>query len=200
MTLMDSGSIHWNNVDIATYVQSVNDVAMGQWGMNGIDIDAESGMEPSAYVATMVNLVNSMRGAIGPDALLTYTCYTYGQQVLGGFDSNFDAQIIPQIAASIDWINTMGYFWNTADQQTVFNAYASLENMTPEKVCIGVGCGYGDGSQFTPLPECETLAAWQPSSGTKCGMMLFNENNDNTVMSGKPNWTWTDGIANNLAG
>jgi len=71
MTLMDSGSIHWNNVDIATYVQSVNDVAMGQWGMNGIDIDAESGMEPSAYVATMVNLVNSMRGAIAAQSAPT---------------------------------------------------------------------------------------------------------------------------------
>jgi len=200
MTLMDSGSIHWNDVDIATYVASVNDVAMGTWGMNGIDIDAESGMDPSVYVATMVNLVTSMRTAIGNDALLTYTCYTYGQNVLYGIpDSNFDAEIIPQIAGSIDWINTMGYFWDTSAQETVFNAYASLQNMTPEKICIGVGCGYGDGTDFTPLDECETLAAWQPSSGSKCGMMMFNENNDNTIMSGQPDWTWTNAIANNLS-
>ena len=198
MSLMDSGSIHWNNVDIATYVQSVNDVAIGQWGMNGIDIDAESGMDPSVFVDTMVNLVTSMRQAIGPSALLTYTCYTYGQQILGGYDSNFDAQVIPQIASSIDWINTMGYFWGTQDQETVFNAYASLQNMSPEKICIGVGCGYGDGYKFTPLDECTTLAAWQPSSGTKCGMMLFNENNDNEIMSGEPNWTWTNAIAGAL--
>lgn len=201
MTLMDSGTIHWNNVDIATYVQSVNDVAMGTWGMNGIDIDAESGMDPSVYVDTMVNLVTSMRTAIGDNALLTYTCYTYGQQVLGGYDSNFDAEIIPQIASSIDWINTMGYFWSTSQQEQVFNAYAGLKNMTPEKICIGVGCGYGNGYQFTPLSECTTLAAWQPSSTSqKCGMMMFNENNDNEIMSQKPNWTWTNAIAASLAG
>jgi hypothetical protein len=195
MSLMDSGSIHWNNVDIATYVQSVNDVAItGEWGLDGIDIDAESGMPANVYVDTMVNLVNSMRAAIGPDKLLTYTCYTLGN----GYDSNFDAEILPQIADSIDWINTMGYFWPTSQMETAFNTYAKI--VGPEKVAIGVGCGYGDGTEFTPLSECATLASWQPASATKAGMMMFNINNDCPAMSGQPIWTWTDTIANNLTG
>lgn len=202
MTLMDSGTIHWNNVNIPSYVASVNSVALGPtssggWGLNGIDIDAESGMDPSAYVATMVDLVNSMRNAIGGDALLTYTCYTYGMQVNGmGSDSNFDAEILPQIAGSLNWINTMGYFWDSDQQITAFNAYANL--IGADKVCIGVGCGYGDGTDFTPLEECSSLAAWQPQGTTKRGMMLFNENNDCPTMSQQPVWTWTDAIANNL--
>lgn len=152
-------------------------------------------MYVSAYVSPQVK-TEAAAAFRQPES--AYTCYTYGQEVLGGVDSNFDAEIIPQIASSINWINTMGYFWGTLDQETVFNAYARLKNMSPEKICIGVGCGYGDGSQFTPLPECETLASWQPSGASKCGMMLFNENNDNEVMSGKPNWTWTNAIASNL--
>lgn len=71
MTLMDSPTIHWNQVDIPSYVQNVNQVAIQQWGLNGIDIDAESGMPDDVYVSTMVNLVKSMRAAIGPDKLLT---------------------------------------------------------------------------------------------------------------------------------
>lgn len=194
MTLMDSGTIHWNNVDIPSYCANVNEVALGQWGLDGIDIDAESGMPDDVYVDTMVSLVTNMRSAIGPDALLTYVCYTLGT----GVDSNHDAEILPQINDSINWINTMGYFWSTSQQQAAFDLYANI--VGPEKVNIGVGCGYGNGHQFTPLSECATLAAWQPSGASKCGMMTFNLNNDNPSLSGKPIWTWTDTIANNLTG
>jgi hypothetical protein len=198
MSLMDTPDVTWDQVDMPTYVKSVREVAMGEWGLNGIDIDAESGMPGNVYVDTMVNLVTSLRNELGSGALLTYVCYTYGQKILGGTDSNYDEEIIPQIIDSVDWISTMGYFWDTADQQKVFNAYAALKNVTPEKILIGVGCYYGQG-QTTPLSECETLAAWQPASGTKGGMMLYPTNNDNENVTGQPNWTWTNGIANNLA-
>jgi hypothetical protein len=199
MSLMDTPQAPWDSVDIATYAQSVNSVALRQWGLRGIDVDAESQMSSTDYVTTMVSLVTSLREAIGNAALLTYTCYTYGQKIVTGApDSNFDEEIIPQIAGSIDWINTMGYFWTTSQQEQVFDAYAALPDMSPEKICIGVGCGYQGGAS-TPLDECTSLASWQPSSGSKCGMMLFNTNNDNQIVTGESNWTWTNSIAKHLS-
>lgn len=193
MSLMDSSTIHWNNVDIPSYVQSVQQVAMGQWGLNGIDVDAESGMPADVYVDTMVNLVTSLRQALGSNALLTYTAYTLGQKVLGyGTDFNFDGEILPKIASTIDWVNTMGYFWDTQDQQTAFAAYADL--VGPEKVAIGVGVDYQGGAS-TPLDEVSALASWQPASGSKAGMMLYALDGDAPQFTGKPQWTWVDTIA-----
>lgn len=194
MSLMDSSTMHWNQVNIPAYVQSVNQVAIQQWGLNGIDIDAESGMPDDVYVATMVNLVKSMRAAIGPDKLLTYTAYTLGQKVLGGSDSNHDAEILPQIADQIDWVNTMGYFWSTSEQQTAFQAYADI--VGPQKVVIGVGVDYSGGSS-TPLSEVAALSSWQPSGG-KAGMMLFALDGDAPQFTGQPQWSWVNTIAQNL--
>jgi len=81
------------------------------------------------------------------------------------------AEIIPQIAGSINWINTMGYFWDTADQETGVQRLRE-----PREHVAGEGLRrlrLRRRTQFTPLSECETLASWPPSSGTKCGMMLF---------------------------
>jgi len=200
MTFMDTPSTHWNNVDIPAFAASVNTTVLGngpgQWGLNGVDVDAESGMPDDVYVKTMVSLVTNLREAIGPDALLTYTAYTLGMKANGGSDFNHDGEIIPQIAESINWVNMMGYFWDTGEQETAFAAYAGI--VGPEKVTIGIGVCYQDGVS-TPLDECSTLAAWQPASGSKAGMMLFVLNNDNPDCTGQPQWTWVNTIANSLA-
>jgi len=67
LSLMDTPSTHWNNVDIPAFVQNVKaEVIDGEWGLNGIDIDLESGMPADAWAQTFINLIGEFRRVLGP--------------------------------------------------------------------------------------------------------------------------------------
>jgi hypothetical protein len=66
----------------------------------------------------------------------------------------------------------MGYFWPLTEMIDQFKQYAAI--VGSQNLLFGVG---GDPFQ-TPLSESEALAAWEPATGNKGGMMEFNINDD----------------------
>lgn len=46
-----------------------------EWGFDGIDIDAESGMPSSQYISSFVSLIKTCCTLLSEGVPLSYTCY-----------------------------------------------------------------------------------------------------------------------------
>ena len=181
MSLIDTPSTNWNQIDLVTFAQSVKNIVIDEWGLYGVDIDAESSMDPTDYVPAFIELAAEIRKAIGPDKILTCTCYK------GNAD---DQTILAATAQYFDGLNLMAYFYNKDEMIALFNTYAQW--FDPSRITVGVKAG------VTPLDEVASLAKWQPQSGSKGGMMLWTLSEDNPVVTGQPDQTWTKKIEANL--
>ena len=187
MSIIDSPAIHWNQIDLARFAKTATEVVIGDWGLDGIDIDSESG---GASAAIFTELLTELRGALGPRGegrLLTYDTYLFSAE---------DQEVLTACKASLDWANMMAYFLNYEYMISRFTSYAKL--IGPELVTIGVKPGRGDGDQSTPLDEVAKLAAYQPPAGRKCGMMMYALTLDVPYFTDQLEWTWTDTIHDNL--
>ena len=71
-----------------------------------------------------------------------------------------------------DYVMLMGYFWSYDEMIDQFNQYTEI--IGAQNLLFGIG---GDPWQ-TPLSETRSLAEWEPTHGTKGGMMEFNINDD----------------------
>lgn len=181
MSLIDTPTTNWNQINLVTFAQSVKNLVIDEWGLDGIDIDAESSMSDEDYAPAFIELVTEIRKAIGPDKILTYTCYT---------GSDDDAKIIGATKQYIDGISLMAYFLDEPDMDALFNTYAQW--FDPSRITIGVQAG------VTPLNEVADLTKWKPNNMTKGGMMLWTLSEDNSAVTGYPNGTWTKTIEDNL--
>jgi Glycosyl hydrolases family 18 len=181
MSLIDTPSTNWNQINLVTFAQSVKNIVIDEWGLDGVDIDAESSMSSTDYVPAFVELAKEIRKAIGPDKIMTYTCYT---------GSTDDQSILAATAQYYDGLNLMAYFDGVESMIELFQTYAQW--FDPSRITIGVQSG------VTPLAEVASLSKWQPSTGPKGGMMLWTLSEDNPVVTGQPNQTWTKMIETNL--
>ena len=181
MSLLDTPQTHWDMIDLSKFAKSVKQIAIDQWGCDGIDIDAESGMDSDKYVDKFVELANNLRKEIGDDLILTYTCYTGTQ--------SYDGDILNQIKDKIDWIQLMAYFDTFNSMIDLYNDYKTIMG---DEICIGVKAGEPD---MTPISEVKKLCQWNPS---KKGMMLWTFNRDIPVYTNKPPLTWCKTIYKNL--
>lgn len=191
MSLMDTPSTHWNQVDIDAFVASVKNTVMssgeGNWNLQGVDIDLESGMPDEVWVETFTTLIQKLRAELGPSAIITADAFTLGP---------YETAVLTATKDQLSWVNTMGYFWPADEMERSAQQYAQILGGI-NKVAIGVGIGYRGGNS-TPLSEVEEVSAYAQQQGLK-GIMAFALNNDNTQTSGDPaQWGYVSAIQSNL--
>jgi Glycosyl hydrolases family 18 len=166
--------------------------AYDEWGVDGITVD----YEPPNDASAMVPIVQAIRGAIGPDAIMTAPIYTawYGQE-----------PVLKQYAEAFNYIETMDYtpyigLSGTTDAVTHYaEAIGTSSAPAYDKIAIGVSC-MEPPDDFTPLADVVSLCQWEPpNGGRKLGIMLYTLSYDVTSHgSGYPDGTFTETIHENL--
>jgi hypothetical protein len=159
--------ISWNTIaDPAAFASQVKSLVVDQWGLDGIDIDPEIG-DSEAPNDTFIQVVKELSAYFGPASgtgkMMTYVSYQLGN----------DQTLLQDSKAYFDYVALMGYFWDYDTMISQFEQYAAI--VGNEMVLFGVSPG---GGAVTPIDEVKQLAQWQPSGGSKGGMMLFNINGD----------------------
>lgn len=178
-SLLDNKNLHWDQIDIPTYVNSIA-TAVTEYGLSGVDIDAESGMNPDDYVTTFIKLITTLRSVLGPDKLITYTCYTM---------SEYDQQILTACKNDIDIVHTMAYWDNFDDMMQLFTFYGNL--VGNDKISLGVSVTQ------TSLEEIQQLGSWCVTNGYN-KMMLWSLTQDVQEISSQLDGTWSQTIYNSL--
>lgn len=162
--LPPNAELIWNTIpDPDTFAQNVHQLVT-QWGLDGIDIDPEQGgvVDNETFVAVVQALSKYFGPASGTGLIMSFVSYQLGN----------DEPVLQPCAALFDYVMLMGYFWSYDTMISEFDRYAAI--VGSENLMFGIG---GDPWQ-TSLSETQRLAAWQPASGTKGGMMEFNINDD----------------------
>jgi len=178
-SLLDTPETHWNTVDMAQFSKSLSTL-IEEWGFDGIDIDAESGMPSSQYISSFVSLIKTCRSLLPESAPLSYTCYL-------GLES-YDGEILKETIDLIDTVQLMAYGDDFNSMIGLFNNYNQL--VPADKLVIGVKAG------TTPLQEVVKLTEW--NSAKKGGMMLWNLPLDTISYSNKPRWSYFQAILDNI--
>jgi Glycosyl hydrolases family 18 len=189
MSFMDTPTAHWNNVNVTTFAQTVAQQVIGSsgWGLNGVDVDLESDMDSSVWAKTFINLIKALRTAIGPNAILTADAYTQTQA---------EMEVLKETKDQLSWVNTMGYFWDTAQMESAAKNYAKVMGGM-QKVAIGIGVDYQSGAS-TPMTEVQALAKYAKQNKA-AGMMVFATNNDCPSRNGGlPVWSYCSAINTGL--
>ncbi len=175
--------VGWNTgiTDPTAFARNLNSWLTG-WGLDGFDIDNEDldTWPGDPFVAA----VKEMRQVM-PDAILTMDTYIFDR----------DKTVIGQLADDLTAINTMAYFDGLGAMKSLVNQYAGI--IDPGKISIGVKSA-PLAKQGTSLDDTIALTKWEPPSGAKRGMMLWNQTLDIEAVTGKPDGTWTRAIADNL--
>ena len=154
------------------------------WGFDGFDIDNE---DLSTFPGqSFIDTVKGMRKAM-PDKIITLDTYLFTR----------DKDVIKALADDLTYINTMAYFLDFADMTALVEQYATV--IEPGKIAIGVKADkVGPITQGTSVEDTAKLSGWEPSGGSKYGMMLWNLSGDIKVVTGKPDGTWAKTIHENL--
>ena len=155
----------WNTIpDPDTFAENVYNLVT-EWGLDGIDIDAEQGQTVVAN-ETFVSVVQALSKYFGPASdtglIMSFVGYIFEN----------DQPVLKPCASLFNYVMLMGYFWCYDTMIAEFNQYAAV--VGSENLMFGIG---GDPWQ-TDLTETKQLAQWEPSKGTKAGMMEFNINDD----------------------
>lgn len=197
MSLMDTPSTHWNVVDIPAFVQSVKAEAIdGEWGLNGVDIDLESGIPAGEWVTAFTSLIQEFRSALGPPGSTNSSgqCNSRISVAAYTLDQSTEIPLLQAVGADLDWLNTMAY-WNGAQgNEALFQSYLQYVS----QVNMGIGVAYQSGSS-TDLQQVELTAQFAQAT-PNCGMMEFLLNNDCPYYTQQAQWTWASAINANLNG
>jgi chitinase len=180
LSIIDNPTYHWNNVNLDIFTDNVF-ILINEWGLDGIDIDGQSGMSEHCFVHRFTDLTFYLRDKMDGGKILTYTCYT-----------QTDCEVLERIKDKIDWINTMAYF---DDYESMVNLYKIYERIVGDKICIGVKAGSKDDESVTPLNEVENLCKFNVK---KKGIMLWTINRDTESFTGIKDLTWAKTIQSSL--
>lgn len=195
LSLMDTKSTHWNNVDIPAFVQNVKaEVIDGEWGLNGIDVDLESQMPGSVWSQTFITLIQELRRVLGPKSTTDSNGKAIARLSVAAFLPTVEQKILEAIGSELDWLNTMAYGNDATGNESLFAAYAKYVQC----VNLGIGVDYQKG-QSTDLDQVKQTAAFAAAT-SNCGMMEFGLNNDCPQYSQQPIWTWASAIQAGLLG
>jgi len=179
VSVLDTPQVHWDSINILKFSKSLKSL-IDTWNLDGVDIDAESGMDVNNYIPSFINLVKFIKTEIGT-LPLTYTCYT-------GADGP-DGSILSAVGNQIDYIQLMAYFDTFEGMVNLYNNYKKIMG---DKIVIGVKAGGDDG---TSLDEVKKLCLW---NSNKKGIMLWTLNRDTEQYTNKELNTWSQTINNNL--
>jgi hypothetical protein len=176
----------------AAFAQIVKD-AVDDWGVDGVTVD----YEPPDGDSRIVDVVQAIRAALGPKAIMTapiFDRWMLYPDVLKSYGNLFD------------YLETMDYT-PYPDESTTVSSYESYaqtigteKNPAYEKIAIGVSCMEPSENNFTPLADVIELCKYEPAkSRKKAGIMLYSLSYDVTSHgSGYPDGTFTETIHANL--
>lgn len=167
-SILDTPETHWNQIDLKLFAKNLKQL-IDEWNIDGIDIDAESGMEINDYIDSFINLATYIKNEIRSKPLI-YTCYT-------GIDGP-DGKILSVIHNKIDFIQLMAYF----------DDYNEMINLYNDNIFIGVKAGEPD---ITPIDEVKQLCLWNKN---KKGIMLWTINRDTPQYTNMPLLSWASTI------
>ncbi|MCZ6774702.1 MAG: glycosyl hydrolase family 18 protein [Proteobacteria bacterium] len=189
MSIIDTSENHWSRVDIPKFVAAASEVIIGEWGLDGVDIDGESGEASAENFIQLIQEFRQSMGPLGSGRYVTFDSYLFNADTI---------QILEATKDDLDWVSLMAYFATYDSMITLFEEYSGI--VGPQKVTIGVKPGRGGRDQSTPLDEVICLAQYQPAVGEKKrGMMLYSLTRDIPFYTGCADWTWTEAIHENLA-
>ena len=195
MSLMDTSSTHWNDVNIPAFAQNFkNEVIDGAWGLNGVDIDLESGMPSDVWAQTFTSMIQEFRSVLGPIGTTNSKGQCVSRISVAAYRPGLEQPILQEAGADLDWLNTMAYWNDAADNESLFNGYLQYVS----QVNMGIGVDYQSG-QSTDLTQTELMAQFAAKTAN-CGMMEFALNNDCPHYSNQPLWTWASAINANMNG
>jgi len=178
-SIMSTDSYFWNSIDNPReFAQKAVDLVVGQWGLDGIDIDPEMGNNTIKPKESFIEVVGALREALDSEKLLTFVSFKLG----------FDTAVLQRNVSLLDYVSLMGYFWGTETYKEEFQKYSKI--VPKDKLLIGVNPYY---DQETPLEEVKELCRWQSGQGGG-GMMLFCTPCDIEVYSGHPEWAYRQTI------
>lgn len=162
ISIMDTKSVHWNDVDHNIFVYNVLTL-MELWNLDGINIDGESGMAKRVYVRNFVRLIKTFRKTMDnwtangnlTRKLLTYSTYQ---------DISFDVDILAQTYNDIDILEVTSYFLNSTMMIKSFHHYARLMH-DPTKVALGFAV------RETTIPILNNVTAWLKAHNSSTAML-----------------------------
>jgi hypothetical protein len=138
---------------------------------DGIALDVEH-MGSTAANTNYTNLIKEFGLYFGPlSSNPTNTIYTAA--IYDGAQAGYAIGQSTTVAQYLNFVEDMGYFENNT---TRFNRWANY--IGASKTMIGVS------KQYNSLSTAKTAAAWEPSSGTKAGIMVFAGNVDSAYTNG----------------
>jgi hypothetical protein len=194
MSIMDTKDTHWNNVDIPAFVRNFKEVAIdGPWGLNGVDIDLESGMPSGVWADTFTSLITEFRKVLGPKGTLNSGGQCISRISVAGYVPSGEVPVLQAAGNDLDWLNTMAYGNDASGNEKLFDTYSAWV----EQVNIGIGVYYQGGAS-TDLRQTELMAEFAAATAN-CGMMEFGMNNDCEHYIDKPQWTYASAIAKRLS-
>lgn len=179
LSILDTPENHWDTINIPEFVISLKKL-ITDWNIDGIDIDAESGMSPYNYIDSFINLINEINKQISY-LPLTYTCYM-------GTNSP-DGKILQAVKNKLDYIQLMAYFYDYDNMILLYNDYKKIMG---DNIIIGVKAGNPD---VTSLDEVKKLCTWNRN---KKGIMLWTFNRDTPQYTNKKLLSWVHTINDNL--
>lgn len=157
----------WNGTGL-TYTQFaafVNACVIDSLHFDGIALDVEH-LGSTAANTNYTNLIKAFGSYFGPkSANSTTTIYTAA--IYDGAQAGFAIGQSTSVAQYLNFVEDQGYFENNT---TRFNRWAGT--IGDSKTMIGVS------KQYNSLSNAKTAAAWEPTGGTKAGIMVFAGNVD----------------------
>lgn len=159
----------WNGTGL-TYTQFaafVKACIIDSLHFDGIALDVEHlGSTPANTNYT--NLIKAFGSYFGPKSTnSTTTIYTAA--IYDGAQAGYAIGQSTSVAQYLNFVEDMGYWENNT---TRFNRWAGT--IGDGKTMVGVS------KQYNSLSNAETAAAWEPSGGTKAGIMVFAGNVDSS--------------------
>lgn len=157
----------WNGTGL-TYTQFaafVKACIIDSLHFDGIALDVEH-LGSTAANTNYTNLIKAFGTYFGPKSSnSTTTIYTAA--IYDGAQAGFAIGQSTTVAQYLNFVEDMGYWENNT---TRFNRWAGT--IGDGKTMVGVS------KQYNTLSNAKTAAAWEPSGGTKAGIMVFAGNVD----------------------
>ena len=119
LSIIDNPDNHWNKINKKIFALSAKNV-LDSWGLDGIDIDAESGMPDNVYNNNFIELITLLDDVIefkNNNKILSYTCYTGNPHTDGIILQNVKEKII---------FKFNGVFYSVDDYDTLYDTYKNF--------------------------------------------------------------------------
>lgn len=177
LSVLGNGNITWGSLPyrpLSDFAQWLRTEVVDRYGLDGIDIDDESG---GSDAQNFVNVVGSVRNDLG-GKLLTKALWAddgyFTVPVSQGFPNA--GQTLP---AMLDFGWTMAYGGDADAQETFVTDYHDEQGMPWDKLLVGVQAGPPDAGWMTSIETVTQVAAAVRSARLPVrGMMLFTFSQD----------------------